>query len=413
MEKNIHDISVSLSKLNEEDLLNKIFLTCFKLNFPVAFWKLPTSDEKNIIVEFSHKPNPQRIHLDQQTSGFAFSPFINSEIKNAFLIQPDFYYNLKTRQLTINASFEKEPLINEFLKKLVNNESLPLSSLLKNLPTSPSHNKDKKEYTTLVRKAIEAIKDNEFKKVVLARQQEVKLSINFNPVHAFNSLCKEQSDSFVSLVYIPETGLWIGASPELLVSISKENIFRTTALAGTQRLNEGEELSKAVWTQKEIEEQALVNRYIISCFKTIRLREYEEDGPRTVRAGNLIHLKTDFSVNINEVNFPDLGSVMLDLLHPTSAVCGMPKESALNFIESYEGADRKFYSGFIGPVNIENECHIFVNIRCAEIESQRAILYSGAGITLESNPEKEFEETEMKMKIMENILMMNFELNDK
>jgi isochorismate synthase len=159
-----------------------------------------------------------------------------------------------------------------------------------------------------------------------------------------------------------------------------------------------------VWTQKEIEEQALVSRYIINCFKAIRLREFEEDGPRTVHAGNLIHLKTSFSVNLEEVDFPNLGTVMLNLLHPTSAVCGMPKERVLHFINENEKLDRKFYSGFLGPVNIENETRIFVNIRCAEFLKDKVITYSGAGITQESDPEKEFEETELKMKAIGRIL---------
>ena len=76
--------------------------------------------------------------------------------------------------------------------------------------------------------------------------------------------------------------------------------------------------------QKDIEEQALVERYVISCFKKIRLREYDEHGPKTMIAGNVLHLKTEFEVDMVATNFPQLGSVMLNLLHPTSAVCGMP-----------------------------------------------------------------------------------------
>jgi isochorismate synthase len=164
------------------------------------------------------------------------------------------------------------------------------------------------------------------------------------------------------------------------------------------------DVSKAVWTQKEIEEQALVSRYIINCFKTIRLREFEEDGPRTVQAGNLIHLKTKFSVDMNEVGFPTLGTTMIKLLHPTSAVCGMPKDKAFDFLKANENIDRKFYSGFLGPVNIEKATNIFVNIRCAEFGKNKVSFYSGAGITQDSDPEKEFLETELKMKIMEKVV---------
>ncbi|HZI24529.1 MAG TPA: chorismate-binding protein, partial [Chryseolinea sp.] len=158
------------------------------------------------------------------------------------------------------------------------------------------------------------------------------------------------------------------------------------------------------WTQKDIEEQALVERYIISCFKKIRLREYDEHGPRTVVAGNLMHLKSDFTVDMVATNFPQLGSVMLQLLHPTSAVCGVPLDTSLEFIHKLEGYDRQLYSGYLGPVNFNNRIDVFVNLRCLQILPQKAILYAGAGITQDSIPEKEWEETELKLNTLLKII---------
>ena len=97
------------------------------------------------------------------------------------------------------------------------------------------------------------------------------------------------------------------------------------------------------------------------------MREFEEKGPRTTKAANLLHLKTEFKVDLKSVNFPNLGGVMLDLLHPTSAICGMPKEESMAFNLAHEKHDRKLFCGFLGPVNIENETHLFVNLRCAEL----------------------------------------------
>ena len=176
--------------------------------------------------------------------------------------------------------------------------------------------------------------------------------------------------------------------------------FRTVSLAGTQRYIPGMDLRSVAWTEKEIEEQAMVCRYIISCFKKIRLREYDEHGPRTAVAGNLLHLKTDYVVDMTATNFPQLGSVMLQLLHPTSAVCGMPLEPATKFLKSNEGYDREYYSGFLGPVNFRNQSSIFVNIRCMQLITNEAILYAGAGVTIDSIPDKEWEETEMKFETL-------------
>ena len=99
---------------------------------------------------------------------------------------------------------------------------------------------------------------------------------------------------------------------------------------------------------------------------------------------------------------------MLALLHPTSAVCGLPKEPALQFILENEGFDRSYYSGFLGPVNSATGTHLYVNLRCMELLEKEAILYAGAGITAESNPEKEWQETQHKMQTMRRVLS-NFE----
>jgi isochorismate synthase len=172
------------------------------------------------------------------------------------------------------------------------------------------------------------------------------------------------------------------------------------SLAGTQPAQGDNPLKSAAWTQKEIEEQALVSRYIVDCFKTIRLREYEEHGPKTVLAGNLLHLRSDFRVNTQTTGFSNLGTVMLGLLHPTSAVCGMPRKEALSFLKTEEGWNRSFYAGFIGPVGIEQETSIYVNLRTASLHQTHALLYAGAGVTEDSVPEKEWEETELKCEII-------------
>src|SRR5690606_35968900 len=159
-------------------------------------------------------------------------------------------------------------------------------------------------------------------------------------------------NALVNFYHIPSLGSWIGASPEVLIK-TKGDCFSTMSLAGSQRAIGDNPLKNVAWTQKEIEEQALVSRYIVKCFKKIRLREYEEIGPKTDIAGNLLHLRTDFKVNMKATNFPQLGSIMLELLHPTSAVAGMPRDRALEFIRKHEKFDRALFSGFIGPVNID------------------------------------------------------------
>jgi isochorismate synthase len=147
-----------------------------------------------------------------------------------------------------------------------------------------------------------------------------------------------------------------------------------------------------------------VSRYIIDCFKKIRLREYVESGPKTVVAGNLMHLRTDFAVDTQATNFPQLGTVMLRLLHPTSAVCGMPRPAALLFIATHETHDRELYAGFVGPVNMGGASDLFVHLRCLKLEGQVATLYAGAGLTEDSDPAREWRETELKCRTLLNVM---------
>jgi isochorismate synthase len=195
--------------------------------------------------------------------------------------------------------------------------------------------------------------------------------------------------------------IWLGASPEILVSQDENGMFKTVSLAGTQSAfdKDGNEIRPidALWSHKEIEEQAFVGRYIINCLKKIRVREFLEEGPKTIKAGNLLHLNTSYTIDTNEINFGNLSSIMLDLLHPTPAVCGMPKEAAEGILGRIEDYNREFYSGYLGPVNIQNRSQLFVNIRTMKIENGQAFAFAGGGITEDSDPEKEWNETEIKL----------------
>jgi isochorismate synthase len=196
---------------------------------------------------------------------------------------------------------------------------------------------------------------------------------------------------------------------QAVYNIAEIGTFRTMALAATQPFTAEVTPRTAIWRQKEIEEQALVARYIVSCFKQLRLREYHETGPRTVIAGQLLHLRTDFEVDLNAVPFPSLGTDMLRLLHPTSAVGGMPKAAAMQFIDAREGYDRTYYSGFLGPVNVAapGVSRLYVNLRCLQVRPDEAILYAGTGLTADSDPAREWQETEMKLQTISAVLAMS------
>ncbi|AZQ63197.1 isochorismate synthase [Flammeovirga pectinis] len=365
---------------------------------PFAAWKMPNENTQSIVVSLQKEALRVTSDLENLPNGFLARPFQDQDNK-AFLIPADIYYtsDLPEIQFSTDYDFETKVKVEKALTDFKQNK--PLNKWKDNMlkehfpPTSKEH------FTSIVDNSIEAMKNDAFLKVVLSRTKEAPLKDDFSPIHFFHRLCKAYPNAFISVCFIPKIGLWMGASPETLISVDENGIFRTVALAGTQASN-GMLPKDASWKSKEIEEQALVSRYIINCFKKIRLREFDEKGPRTVAAAHLLHLRTDFKVDTKATNFPQLGTVMLDLLHPTSAVCGMPKEVATQFILDNEHYNRSLYSGYIGPIGLRNRNHLFVNLRCLQIFNDHALLYAGAGITEDSDAEKEWNETEIKMDTM-------------
>lgn len=378
------------------------------LAFPIACWRMPNTHVQHFIADCSSHLQLVKPELEELPMGFVASPFTQQEGKAYFLhAHLHYQWNEQRKQSRVEQVLDPQwqSQVKEFSEKWKQESGKKragdyyVSPQLSDAPLEQQH------YEQLVARGISNIRQEAFQKVVLSRRKPIPLAAPIHPVELFRQLCEKYPTAFISLVSSPETGTWLGASPETLVSINAEGTFRTISLAGTQASINFETLADASWRQKEIEEQALVSRYIINCFKKIRLREFEEIGPRTVQAGNLLHLRTDFTVDTIQTNFPELPTIMLELLHPTSAVCGMPKDSATAFIRDYEGYDRSMYSGYLGPVGTTNGSHLFVNLRCMQLRDQEALLYAGAGITQDSNPTKEWNETEMKMEVMKKILM--------
>ncbi|AWV98323.1 chorismate-binding protein [Arcticibacterium luteifluviistationis] len=367
-------------------------------NLPFAIWRMPSDNSYSCVISTNEEPNWQKIDLEELGAGFAFAPFNYSENSKSLFIQGDLAFNFNTLEDNL------DPSIEEKIGNLIPLEKTSYTEKKVNLKLHIDANASEKEsFLGNVKKGITAINDGFFDKVVLSREKKIKRPSDFSPINHFAELSKKHTSAFCSITYLPwDNEIWIGATPESLVAQDADGIFKTMALAGTQPSFDAAgnriETADALWRQKEIEEQAFVSRYIINCLKKIRVREYVEIGPKTINAGNLLHLQTTFEIDTRAIEFPQLGSVMLDLLHPTSAICGMPKEAAQSFIKNNETYDRSFYSGFLGPVNVENQTHLFVNLRTLKASPEHISFYAGCGITSDSNPEKEWSETEMKLK---------------
>ena len=240
------------------------------------------------------------------------------------------------------------------------------------------------EYEAKLGKVIEFIKENQLSKLVVSRRkvfdfEEKKINLS----QTFLNLCKSYPNAFVYF-FIKDGKCWIGAFSELLGKFDKKTSeFETMSLAGTLPVNE-------TWTAKEIEEQKPVTDFIKNILKNYS-SEVEQSETYDHISGNIKHLRTDFKAKIMSEDLENL----ISELHPTPAVCGIPKDLCKSAIEKFESHPRNFYAGYI-KVETEETVQYFVNLRCAEFFENACLIYVGGGITAESSPEKEWRETELK-----------------
>lgn len=267
----------------------------------------------------------------------------------------------------------------------------------------------KQFHINLVENAVKAIKNKSFKKVVASRVEQSPFNSS-ETISLFKRLLKNYKTAMVYCWYHPKVGLWLGATPETLLKI-EGNRLQTMSLAGTQPYVNTTDIT---WQNKEIEEQQFVTDFIVDSLKPL-VNSVSTTKRQTIKAGQLLHLQTKISAVFDKDSFNFKN--VLKALHPTPAVCGLPKAPAKDFILKNENYNREFYTGFLGELNftqtksrntnrknVENNAYqsiktvtnLFVNLRCLQIKNDQALIYVGGGITKDSNPEKEWEETVAK-----------------
>ena len=246
-------------------------------------------------------------------------------------------------------------------------------------------------FKEVVEKARREIRENKYEKIVSSRVEITDLETG--PWEIFLKLSQKHPNAFVSYVSIESLGQWIGASPELLCRLEAGRKLKTVALAGTSRSGE--------FGKKENQEQDLVGKYIEEKFISLGITEFEKSEKDTISSGEVKHLSSNYLATIPQST--DL-SELVRALHPTPAVAGIPKEKSVAFISKNENHPRSFYSGFLGPFASEEVFSFYVNLRCMQVFKEKAVLYSGAGITEDSEPNLELEETNLKIQSLKDAL---------
>ena len=205
----------------------------------------------------------------------------------------------------------------------------------------------------------------------------------------------------------PGAPTFIGATPETLVSAHRGQL-QTMALAGTTRGRSTRQSPERAAAEEELlrsakdrHEHQVVVDMITSSLARHGARPACGNTPRIRRLANVSHLETPIQAEITE-SFGLLEAI--DALHPTPAVCGQPRQAARERIAGDEGFDRGLYAGPVGVMTPAGEGRIFVALRCGLVQHNRALLFAGAGITAESDPQIEWAETHQKLAALHNAL---------
>lgn len=344
-----------------------------------AYYRLPYLHHANFVAQ--HQGEPEVLSSVAELNGkegFVIAPFSPSSDCPVLLIHPD-----ESRLLAIS-------------------EERTASSSETELKESISaHDIYAEDFECFHRE----LEKGTFRKIVLARKATLRMADkDFEML--FMKACRMYPRLFVALVYTPQSGMWLMATPEILLK-GEQGKMQTMSLAGTQKAEPSRTIADypiegVEWSLKNREEQQYVTDYIEDCIRAFS-DDYQLNGPYTTMAANLYHLRTDITFLLRDEG--KLGDV-IHTLYPTPAVCGIPKDEARQFILLHEHQSRKYYSGFVGPISPQGKTHLFVSLRCMNILPEGICeLYAGGGLLKESEMEKEWKETEAKMQTIRRVLI--------
>lgn len=352
--------------------LEAIIPAYIKNNIPFALFRYPKK-ATTLIAQYAFSPFIKSInHLNK---GFLIHPFKVNENCPIACIQPDIY-TTDFAQIDL----KKIPNLSAKASKVFNETCI-----------------DRTNYLSHLNKYKETFQKSNLQKAIYSRIKAFNTIPMANLVATFLKMEALYSNAFCYLFQLPGYGIWMGASPERLLSY-QNNIGNTVALAGTKNVAD----QNKNWGDKEKEEQSFVSKFIKDLLKQFDLKLLNEGNTETIQAGSLQHLKTAF-----EFSLPDKKVIQfLNALHPTPAVAGYPQKEAIDMILNTEIHNRQYYTGYLGFIN-SNEADLYVNLRCAKITNQHSLAFVGGGITKDSDSALEWEETENKSKTMGRLIISN------
>ena len=317
-----------------------------------------------------------------------------------------FYKNRSDYFLIINfraSTFNNLTLENEILDiiNLLIRNSAPVEQKNIKITSTIAHN----GWNDKVLNALKRIHEGTIQKIVLSREVEWDLSDTPDISSLIQKLSNRYPKCYV-FAFHRNNSVFFGASPEKLAKI-QDGWIETDALAGSisRGQNHEEDLKlerELLSSEKNLNEQDAVVQFITGSLSKISNNIEFSEKPIIRKLPNIQHLWTPIRAKLSKEL--KLFSILKNL-HPTPAICGAPWMNALQSITQMEEHDRGLYAGIIGWFSLENKAEFAVAIRSALLKNKKVYGYAGCGIVEGSDPDAEFEETELKLKPIKNLFV--------
>ncbi len=284
---------------------------------------------------------------------------------------------------TQKSGFQEMNLITEVnsLLSFLHRDSTSLTN------TKESFSSNEADWSDLIDKSHAAFSSSELKKVVLARGKTIEYSSRIDSFELFSGF-KSTSNQYEFFFHIQNGSSFISFTPEKLFSV-QDNIIVVDSIAGTLKKTENNKGSELLHSIKDLEEHRFVSNYIkenllkLSPDVTELFKEELLSLPTLYHIHSRYKAKLSSNQNLNEI---------IGLLHPTPAVGGFPKNTALNFINDNEKLNRGLYAGPIGRISA-GHTEFAVGIRSLLEKNDKVHFYGGAGIVDKSIALNEWLET--------------------
>ena len=354
------------------------------------------SSHTKIFYFFTFRENSNKYQVDNDFS-------ILEGVLPKFLIIND------GKNITIRMNIEIDPRIsirdniNEFWdirEKIISSKSQNYNYGNANLSLDDFYKSFYKNYPLLnkqISAAIKLINDGCIEKLVLGSKLIFQLKKKLNIIQILHKLRLSQANACRYLWKRNKENMIFGASPEKLFSL-KEKVLQLEAIAGTEKI--GFDMETLLRSDKNLREHNFVINYLIENLKFLNIRNYKKGEIKVKKFGNIAHLCTLISAEVNKI----CPFVLLEKLHPSPAVCGFPKEKALDYLDSLENFDRGNYASPFGWVDVEGNADFRVALRGARILNGEIEFIAGSGLVKGSICEKEIDEIKLKLASLANLI---------